>query len=232
MYDSFQQRPDYFFNEAYSAAWEPFLRKMLIHRLHLQHPESLLKTTIIKEPNGSWAADILMRVLPEAKLLVLLRDPRDLIDSRMDMHTQESWAQSLAGENGAYRDLLDKNSREVAIKYYCYYWNALIDIIMRAIHSHPASRTAVVKYEELRRQTKKTLGGIHQFLGLNTTAEDVQALATTHAFEKLDLSERGPGKFCRKASPGSWRDSFTNGEIALMEDLMGSRMAQLGYTSH
>jgi len=52
----------------------------------------LSKNIIIKEPNGSFAADVIAECLPDSKIIVLIRDGRDVLDSRFDMHKPGSWA--------------------------------------------------------------------------------------------------------------------------------------------
>src|SRR5436305_9154537 len=59
-----------FFNEEFEHVWQPDLRRMLNHRLRahaLRYPakEPLSSSLmVIKEPNGSQSADVIMRALP------------------------------------------------------------------------------------------------------------------------------------------------------------------------
>jgi hypothetical protein len=42
---------------------------------------------------------------------------------------------------------------------------------------------------------------------------------------------KGPGRRWRAASPGRWRESLTPTERELVREIMGTRLAELGYES-
>ena len=46
---------------------------------------------IIKEPNGSIGAPLLMEALPESRMILLVRDPRDVVASAMDSRSEVGW---------------------------------------------------------------------------------------------------------------------------------------------
>jgi hypothetical protein len=48
---------------------------------------------VIKEPNGSYAADVIMEVFSFSKIIFLARDGRDVVDSKLDIYQKNTWAQ-------------------------------------------------------------------------------------------------------------------------------------------
>jgi len=49
-----------------------------------------LNKIIIKEPHGSLAADTISECLPNSKIIILLRDGRDVLDSEVDGFLKEN----------------------------------------------------------------------------------------------------------------------------------------------
>src|SRR5258706_5553456 len=75
---------DYFFADQRRAEWQPALRALLLAGLHGRRPDHPNTLLVIKEPNGSVAAPLLMSALPHARLLFVVRDGRDVVDSALD----------------------------------------------------------------------------------------------------------------------------------------------------
>jgi hypothetical protein len=46
---------------------------------------------MIKEPNGSVGAPLLTEVLPESRMILLVRDPGDVISSLLDAAREGGW---------------------------------------------------------------------------------------------------------------------------------------------
>src|SRR4029077_19285657 len=66
----------YFFSTERSDLWMPLLRKLILRRFSA-YLRADAEAYIVHEPNGSDGADIIMRSLPESRLLFLMRDARD-----------------------------------------------------------------------------------------------------------------------------------------------------------
>ena len=76
-------RDDYFFSKSHKQIWKIFLRKLILNRIYDQF-HNLSEKIVIKEPTGSITADVLAECLPNSRIIVLMRDPRDIIDSKID----------------------------------------------------------------------------------------------------------------------------------------------------
>lgn len=59
--DVYENEAEYFFSAAYRHVWMPYLRKMVLQRLFCQYPACLKKPVVIKEPNGSLSADVILQ---------------------------------------------------------------------------------------------------------------------------------------------------------------------------
>jgi hypothetical protein len=54
-------------------------------------------------------------------------------------------------------------------------------------------------------------------------------VADEHAFAAVPAEAKGERKEIRSASPGGWRDNLTPAEHDIMHEVMGARLAELGY---
>ena len=57
----------------------------------------------------------------------------------------------------------------------------------------------------------------------------IQNIAKTHSFEAVPEKRKGPGKVRRSATPGGWREGLTSEEQEMAQEIMGSRLVELGY---
>jgi hypothetical protein len=84
----------WFFAEEFRSTWQPALGRMLRERLYehaRQYPADVPRDrtrVVIKEPNGSQSSDMIMAALPSSRLLFLLRDGRDVVDSDLAANLQ------------------------------------------------------------------------------------------------------------------------------------------------
>lgn len=211
----------YFFSDQHKNNWLPFLRKLILARTYSQ-TQTISKNIIIKDPVGSNGMDIILECLPQSKILFLVRDGRDAIDSRMDMHKPNSWAN--------LRPLSTKRDRTDAIRYYSQLWTVNMDNIKKAFDSHPENLRYMIKYEDLKKNTFDELKKIYKFINIKTNDDVLKKLVQKHDFKNIPDSEKGAGKFNRLAKPGGWRANFDEEEQKLMISIIGNTLEKYGYS--
>jgi hypothetical protein len=228
--------PNYFFARRYLPDLRSDLRGLAlrqIQRLAREAPGADSSREpdwiVIKEPGGSHGADTLFWLLPRGRLLFLLRDGRDVVDSHADaILGKESWwgdrehlrANSRAPSADDRRSFITRNARR---------WVIRTNACLRAFEALPDDRRLIVRYEDLVAETATELGSIFGWLGVDVPASQVEAIVSRYAFESIDPSKRGPGKIFRAATPGLWRESFDEGEQQLLWEVMGDTLTRLGY---
>ena len=225
-YDRHQGRDDYFFAERSRAAWAPALRALLLARFEDQLVRAGRSPgrdlLVVKEPHGSEAADLLSSALPGARLLVLVRDGRDVVDSLLDALAPGSWASDVATVDdlpGRRRAFLE----EAALA-----WVERMRVVEEARAGHDQERVRVVQYEALLAEPLQGLRDVFGWLG-RPEPEGLQQHVERLAFEAVPAELRGPGRFHRAATPGLWREHLTADEQQLLDDLMGPALTRLGY---
>ena len=99
----------------------------------------------------------------------------------------------------------------------------------RAYESLPDGQRLLVRYEEILADTPGQLRRIFDWLGLEITDKELEETVKRHAFESAPRDRRGPGKPMRAATPGLWRENLTEDEQRTMHEIMGAKLAELGY---
>jgi len=221
--------PSYFFSEAYAGSWRPALRRMVLQRLKAEVDQKATRKrarplVAIKEPDGSLGADLLMSALPEARLVFLLRDGRDVVDSEVDALGHDGWVRQIAPDFG-----LEERDRLQFIRRRAVAWVARTEAVQRAYARHPESRRVLVRYEELLLDTGSNLRRAFDLLGLDANESDVEQRVEATRFDRLPANQKGPGKFARSAEPGLWRENLDEEEQAVLETIMGPKLRELNY---
>jgi hypothetical protein len=192
-----------------NKGWLPGVRRFVLEgaRHRFGKPQRL----VIKETSGCIGAPILSEALPESRLLVIVRDPRDVVASWLDAKRKEGWSTKKGGQK------YDRDPDSLAI-FLAKRYKVNVEHALAAFESHRGPK-ALLFYEELRHNTTQTLARALSDLGLDVSSERVEAIATQHAFESVPAEEKGPGKFRRKAQPGSWREDLTPKQLAAIEEI-------------
>jgi len=219
--------PDYFFAERYRDSWRQPLRDLILARFEAQATEPAgdrpaQPTLVVKEP-GSHAAPLLAGLFPDSKLIFLLRDGRDVVDSWLAAYREGSWA--IRG--GAFP--VAPEGRIALIRWLAAVWSYRTRAVRKAFEARPAEDRVLVRYEDLRSDTLACLEEVCEVLGLDRVG--LSKVVARHSFEQLPAGARGPKSEARSASPGSWRENLTAEEQDAMHDELGETLEELGYAS-
>jgi hypothetical protein len=216
----------YFFNDRYRSAWEPALRELISVRFAAEADEACprgRRAIVVKEP-GSQSADLLLSLFPDSKLVFLLRDGRDVVDSWIDAYDAGTWAI----EEGAFEAAPE--GREALVRWLARVWAFRTATVREAFERHDPGRRVLVRYEDLLGDATDALARICTVTGLADPADPVIAkIAEQHRFSRLPLSRTGAGKEQRAATPGAWRHNLTAREQAAMDEALGEELERSGY---
>jgi len=214
--------PDYFLSKKYKDVWSYFLRKLILNRLYAQY-HTLTKKIIIPDPEGSIGADIVTNCVPNSKAIILFRDGRDVVDSIIDAAKPGSWHVKSRG----VEPVTPKN-RIKRIGYASRRWVRQVEIL-EDVFENKLKNSMKIKYEDLRRNTLEELEKIYHFIGIEISKEKLEEIISKHSFENISKDQKGSGKVTRSASPGKWRENFSDEEKNIMLEFMGDTLKRLGY---
>lgn len=172
---------------------------------------------IIKEPNGSEGAPLLMEALPESRMLFIVRDPRDVISSTLDGAREGHWLYEKS-QGGWKRDSKADNEPDEFIKGPARRYVQKVGKAKEAYDAH-AGRKAFVRYEELNADTLGVMKRIYSALQIPADEEKLARVVHKHSWENISDKKKGEGKFYRKASPGSWKEDLTPRQVQIVEKI-------------
>ncbi len=182
---------------------------------------------IIKEPNGSIGAPLLMEALPESRMIFLVRDPRDVVASSMDARSEGGWNYErnkrlyVEGRRKSSNKNPDAFAKRRAKRY--------LEGMGKAKEAYDAHRgpKVLVRYEELRSDTLGTMKRMYSSLGIPVDEEELARVVHKHSWENIPEEEKGEGKFYRKAQPGGWREDLTPKQAKVVERITAPLLKEL-----
>jgi len=221
--DARKDTENYFFSEKYKNTWSYYLGKMILNRVNAQFND-LSKKIIIKEPSSLLdASDILSSSTPKSKIIILVRDGRDVIDSLLNARQNLGWLVKKK------ENLLPNSQRPTFIKHRSRFWTHQMKILMNTFETKSDKNCVLIKYEDLLNNTKPILTKLYNFLNIEITDNEIDSLIKKFNFQSIPNENKGKGQFTRSASPGDWEKNFSNGEIDVMQAIMGETLKKLGY---
>ena len=224
-----RDRPSYFFSDRYRSSWEPALRELISARFEAEARDVAVDrgsegpVVVVKDPGASGVAELISRLFPRSLLVFLLRDGRDVIDSWLDGYSAGSWGLA----EGAYP--LTPEGRRSFIRWQASVWLQRTESCQRAMTSHAPDRRLLVRYEDLHRNPVSTLRTICRSSGLKPGAFKLRRIANRFSYARVPSDEKGSGHAVRWAAPGSWKHHMSRDEANAMLEIIGPKLAELGY---
>src|SRR5690606_27656518 len=108
-------------------------------------------------------------------------------------------------------------------------WAFRTEVVQRAFEAHPPDRRVLVRYEDLVADAGHELARICAYLPVEASADTLAAVAAEHAYAAVPAVDKGATKPIRSATPGGWRSNLTPAEHAIMHEVMGHKLAEMGY---
>lgn len=173
---------------------------------------------VVKEPGGGVGAPFLMDALPESRMILLVRDPRDVVSSSLDATREGSWQKEQRRATGSGRKSLTARAPDAVVKRSAKKYLRNMQRAMHAFKSHEGPKS-LVRYEDLRADTLAIMRRIYSDLGMKTNGDALARAVQKHSWEAIPEDMKGQGKFYRKASPGGWEEDLTPEQISIVEEI-------------
>ena len=169
---------------------------------------------VIKEPNGSIGAPLLMEALPESRMIFLVRDPRDVVASVLDAAREGGWLYE--SRNGARRRRTPDRKPKAFVGARARVYRRGVGNAKEAYDAHKGPKV-LIKYEDLVTDTLGTMRRIYAALGIGVDLDELIRAVNKHSWENIPVEEKGKGKVYRKAKPGGWKEDLTPEQVKTVE---------------
>jgi hypothetical protein len=224
-------RPTYLLARRHEETWRPQMRQLVLSRLEAAILEARGKVpnlaadpaVVIKETPTTHGADRVMDLLPESRALLLIRDPRDVVDSLLHAFRPGGFMAIQFGVS------FEGDSRAAGILWAARHWAMCMDVGLQMVDQHDAELTRVIRYEDLLADTVGELGETLTWMGIDRSPEAIASTVADRSFDALGSSAAGELKRNRSATPGLWRRNLRSEEVEVVNSVVGDRLESLGY---
>lgn len=214
------RRADFILGDSIREAWIAGIRSLILSVARARFPEVDEQSyLVVKEPNGSLGAPLLMEALPESRMVFLVRDPRDVVASALDGQRKGGHGYERAIKGGRKNRLIDNpanSSPDAVVERRSHVYLRNVNGSKQAYDAHQGHKV-LVRYEDLRAYAFSTMKHVYAALGLPANEEELARAVEKHAWENIPEEEKGQGKFYRKARPGSWREDLSPKQAKVVE---------------
>jgi len=211
--------PSFIMAEPHREVWLRSIRNFILEGAAARYPGLREdQYLVVKEPNGSIGAPLMMEATPGSRMIFLIRDPRDVVASRLDAFKEGGWA--IQDRDLSTTEKVNEQTERLAKDYL-----KVVSMVQETYEAHQG-RKALVRYEDLRHDTVNVLRAMYDALEVEADQAQIEAAVTKHSWEKIPETEKGKDKFFRKAQPGGWKDDLSQDQIRLIEDITGPLLSR------
>ena len=223
-----------FMNRDYDGFVEDFKTSFIRFMMHFAMNRTGKKVIIDKiTPYPGTAAMVvgeIRRLFPESKIVLLIRDGRDVVTSGTF-----DWLLKDAAGTDRYRFFCD---REPGMQLTRFFDDQVIERwannwaeTVNAFRECPAD--VRVTYEQLKTDFDSAIGSVFQGLGVEDSASIRQQCREATTFDAMAGRSAGdnasPTAKARKGITGDWKNFFTQADAKLFSNIAGKQLIETGY---
>jgi hypothetical protein len=162
-----------------------------------------------KTPTHTFYAELILERYPEAKIIEVLRDGRDVCVSLEMLGKIQDWCpKKREGQIEMWKNHIEKGLELLSNKRF-------------------DRRVLIAQYEKLKEHPRREIKRMFEFAEIDNSPELVAQIAQATDFKNLKNIESG--RHLRKGVVGDWKNHFTNKDIKLFKEMANDLLIKLGY---
>jgi hypothetical protein len=218
--DDLDRRASFFYRR-HQQVWIDGLRDLFFRMVAERFPQSGRQSLFVKEVNTPELYPWLRALFPTGKLVLLVRDPYDVLDSYLDLQKPGSWNQSFELSNEADHLMRVRRTAE--------HIRATMLLAQKTFDEFPLEQRLQLSYEEQLRDPVPGLIACGQLVAADVDPQLARQVAERHAFENYE--QTGALQFRRRGQAGGWTTSenFAADVRAIADEVLGPLRGRLGY---
>jgi len=226
-----------FMNRDYDGFVEDFKTSFVRFMMHFAMNRTGKKVIVDKITPYPGTAKLVVseirRMFPESKIILLVRDGRDVLTSGTF-----DWLLKDAAGTDRYRFFVDRDPGmqlerffdDQVIQRWANNWSETIDVFAEC----PADLR--ITYEQMKTDFGSTVGSVFKTLGVEDSESVRQQCQEATTFDAMAGRSAGdddsPTAKARKGIAGDWRNYFTRSDAKLFLKLAGKQLIQAGYEAN
>lgn len=176
-----------------------------------------------KTPNNSFKLSLIKEILPDVKIIHIIRDGRDVVTS--------SWFHQFRNKPDWFLEY--ENDFTSFVTYWTNkIWMKSNKKCLDFKADHPADYLSI-RYEDLVANPQESFSKLISEMGIESTEEQTQFCLDSTSFEKLSngrqSGEEDKNSFYRKGIAGDWQNHFEEKDLEAFQQIAGRMMKRLGY---
>jgi len=139
-----------------------FLRKLILGRLFVQYGNTQKPIIVNDLPSANFASNILTEATPNAKVLIFVRDGRDVVNHKAATLLSVGKRLQIGFSN------YSKNNKLEFLKMESRKWTKMTSILLDVKKNHHESLVKIIKFEDLCENPIKKISEMFEFVGIKT----------------------------------------------------------------
>lgn len=217
-----QERKASFFFQQHQDVWVAGLRDIFYRMAADRFPNfGKRHALVVKEVNTPELCPWLRKIFPLSRLIFLVRDPYDVLDSYLDMQQPGGWNEEFAISQGPTPESRAQSAAQ--------HIRSAFSHSLRTFEDFPLNQRAMVYYEDLLAQPAPSLRACADLMGVEVAEDELQKVIEQNSFSQHE--QTGSGQFRRFGKAGSWSQSqwFTTTVREIADEILGPLRRRLGY---